>query len=391
MHHSRRCGQPRHHGGHDDCRWYSAGQRGVTWPFTPWDAQHEPAVRAPQSSPAAHSGAPTPWEVPHERQKAASGRSARLSRADHHQQRRCALGVRDFGSRRDADRTIVLLHGLGLSQDSWTSQIRRLITRWGSSIRIVSFDHRGHGSSTPAPKHTYQIERLGADLAEVLTALGITGPVTIAGHSMGGMAALAYLARPFSEQPIQADGLVLIATAAGKLAERGLGRLLATPATALLCELVNLPPHAATDHLIQALARPAPRAQRIRRAQPRPPQSPDRHRRHLPDCHTTDHSRRFPARPAALQRLRCAAHHHRTHDRRQRRRHILTPTAHALDLVAGIDYATHLHLPGGGHMLLQEAPHLVGAALERAMCGPAAHTRRASPPRPTRPRVLEAI
>lgn len=302
------------------------------------------------------------------------------------------LGVRDFGSRRDADRTIVLLHGLGLSQDSWTSQIRRLITRWGSSIRIVSFDHRGHGSSTPAPKHTYQIERLGADLAEVLTALGITGPVTIAGHSMGGMAALAYLARPFSEQPIQADGLVLIATAAGKLAERGLGRLLATPATALLCELVNLPPHAATDHLIQALARPACLALNASGALSRA------HRKALTDivatCLTATPLTTAVGFLPGLRRYNVYAALPTITARTivvSGGADILTPTAHALDLVAGIDYATHLHLPGGGHMLLQEAPHLVGAALERAMCGPAAHTRRASPPRLARPRVLEAI
>ena len=33
------------------------------------------------------------------------------------------------------------------------------------------------------------------DLAEIVTALRISGPLTMAGHSMGGMAALSYLAR----------------------------------------------------------------------------------------------------------------------------------------------------------------------------------------------------
>jgi pimeloyl-ACP methyl ester carboxylesterase len=51
---------------------------------------------------------------------------------------------------------------------------------------------------------------------------------------------------------------------------------------------------------------------------------------------------------------------------------ILTPTAHALDLVAGIAGATHLHLPTAGHMLLHEAPRVVYAAINRAICPPMA-------------------
>jgi hypothetical protein len=34
-HHSRICGHPHRHGGHN-CPWYSNGQRGVRWPFDPW-------------------------------------------------------------------------------------------------------------------------------------------------------------------------------------------------------------------------------------------------------------------------------------------------------------------------------------------------------------------
>ena len=48
---------------------------------------------------------------------------------------------------------------------------------------------------------------------------------------MGGMTALAYLGRPAEDRPVEPDGLVLVATAAGRLSERGLGRLLATRAT----------------------------------------------------------------------------------------------------------------------------------------------------------------
>ena len=69
---------------------------------------------------------------------------------------------------------------------------------------------------------------------------------------MGAMAALAYLGRPVHDRPVEPHGLVLIAAAAGKLAERGLGRLLATPATGVLFGLVEHTP----QHAIRALAAP---------------------------------------------------------------------------------------------------------------------------------------
>jgi pimeloyl-ACP methyl ester carboxylesterase len=77
--------------------------------------------------------------------------------------------------------------------------------------------------------NSYRIDQLADDLAQVLIALDVTGPLTLVGHSMGAMTALAYLGRPAAERPVEPHGLVLVATAAGKLAERGLGRLLATP------------------------------------------------------------------------------------------------------------------------------------------------------------------
>lgn len=141
------------------------------------------------------------------------------------------LAVRDYGSAGAASHTLVLLHGLCLTKSSWALQIRELRHRWGHRLRIITYDHRGHGASTGGEMGTYQIDRLAADLAEVLTVLRVRGPLSLAGHSMGGMTALAYFARPTGDRPVEPQGLVLIASAAGRLAERGLGRLLATPAT----------------------------------------------------------------------------------------------------------------------------------------------------------------
>ena len=129
------------------------------------------------------------------------------------------LAVRDYQPPTDVQHTVVLLHGLCLTYASWHNQIRRLHRQRG--VRIIAYDHRGHGRSTTAPLRTYTIEQLAGDLADVLTDLAVTGPVTLAGHSMGGMCALAYLAR--ANQPVAPTGLVLVATAAGGLSDHGLG------------------------------------------------------------------------------------------------------------------------------------------------------------------------
>src|ERR1700733_966362 len=87
-----------------------------------------------------------------------------------------------------------------------------------------------------APR-SYTIDQLADDLAQVLRVLDVTGSLTVAAHSMGGMTVLAYLQRPQPERPVDPIGLVLVATAAGKLTERGLGRLLAAPGIARLLSL----------------------------------------------------------------------------------------------------------------------------------------------------------
>ena len=66
------------------------------------------------------------------------------------------LSVRDCGSHA-ARHTVVLLHGFCLNKDSWDIQMRQLIRHWGNNIRIISYDHRGHGYSGSAPMNTYHV------------------------------------------------------------------------------------------------------------------------------------------------------------------------------------------------------------------------------------------
>ena len=275
------------------------------------------------------------------------------------------LAVRDFGSGANAERTVVLLHGLCLTQDSWAAQIRDLVQRWGNSIRIVTYDHRGHGGSSSAPMHTYRIDRLAADLADVLSALNVAGAVTIAGHSMGGMTALEYFGRSADDRPVEPSGLVLIATAAGKLAERGIGRLISTPATELLFDIVERAPRFATERAIKAIMRSLSDA--------------------LLAMPGLDASARTALTALPTNSLTTAAGFLlglKRYDRYDTLASITaktvvvsggtdfaTPVSHADDLAATITGALHMHIPSAGHMLLQEAPQFVSAAINRALSG----------------------
>ncbi|BBZ38262.1 alpha/beta fold hydrolase [Mycobacterium conspicuum] len=275
------------------------------------------------------------------------------------------LAVRDYGSAGARDHTVVLLHGLCLTQASWAPQVRQLRQRWGNSIRIITYDHRGHGRSSRADMHTYRIDRLAGDLAEVLTILNVKGPLTLAGHSMGGMTALAYLARPAVDRPVDPQGLVLVATAAGRLVERGLGRLLATRATEMVFGFVHHMPRRATDRALNGLVRPVweglNKFAGAERSHTATVTTPDMHTislttavGFLPSLKQYDQYHSLASISANAIVVSGGAD-------------VATPAEHARDLVAGIPGATHLHRPAAGHMLLQEESHCVGTAIERVM------------------------
>jgi pimeloyl-ACP methyl ester carboxylesterase len=280
-----------------------------------------------------------------------------------------SLSVREFGSSPTPDHTVILMHGFCLDQSSWDIQIAQLIRQWGNDIRIISYDHRGHGDSAAAPMCAYRIEQLADDLAALLVALDVTGPLTLAGHSMGGMTALAYLGRSASHRPVEPQSLVLVATAAGKLAKRGLGRLLATPGVTILHALVRHTPHSVIDETVRAVAGPVCAALTQRcgyraagyddalaavsagtiNATPLATKVG-----FLPDLRNYDQYHALGAISAATTVLSGGADQ-------------FTPPAHAHDLVAGIPGATLVYEPGAGHMLLHEAPLLVTEAISRAI------------------------
>ncbi|GAB3581711.1 alpha/beta fold hydrolase [Calidifontibacter terrae] len=134
---------------------------------------------------------------------------------------RLAAYVRPGG--RDDAPTVVLAHG-------WTNTHRvwhKVVDALGPDLRIVLWDQRGHGDSTLAGgthrSRGESIERLGEDLREVIRALvPDAAPLLLAGHSMGGMTVLAYVAEASPAELQRLRGVVLCSTAAADLRGAGL-------------------------------------------------------------------------------------------------------------------------------------------------------------------------
>jgi len=104
-----------------------------------------------------------------------------------------------------ASRCVVLIHGFPFARTIWDAQSDAL----ARASRVVRLDLRGAGTSS-VPDGPYLMERLAADVATVLDALGIERAALV-GHSMGGYVALAF-ARMFTER---VSRLALVASRLG--------------------------------------------------------------------------------------------------------------------------------------------------------------------------------
>jgi pimeloyl-ACP methyl ester carboxylesterase len=103
-------------------------------------------------------------------------------------------------------RPIVLLHGLTATR-RYVVMGSRSLQRSGH--RVIAYDARGHGRSTPAPSpDRYGYDELSLDLEAVLDALGV-GRAVLAGASMGAHTLLAFALRA----PERVAGLVVVTPA----------------------------------------------------------------------------------------------------------------------------------------------------------------------------------
>jgi len=118
---------------------------------------------------------------------------------------------------RDAPLTLVLAHGWTLDSRAWAPIAAPLSAdAGGDGVRVLCYDHRGHGHSDPAPPGTTTIAQLADDLAELLHS-EVEGPVVLGGHSMGGMAIMGLAERHPDLVAQRVLGAVFIATSCGDL------------------------------------------------------------------------------------------------------------------------------------------------------------------------------
>lgn len=97
--------------------------------------------------------------------------------------------------------TVILEAGLGGTHLDWTFVQPILATR----VRTCRYDRAGMGFSAPATRPR-TLDNLSDDLATLLAAAGIDGPLVLAGHSYGGMLAM-HFARLHPDRVV---GLVLV-------------------------------------------------------------------------------------------------------------------------------------------------------------------------------------
>jgi pimeloyl-ACP methyl ester carboxylesterase len=104
---------------------------------------------------------------------------------------------------------IVFSHGVTISSRVWVKQFLELPP---AGVRVVAFDHRGHGESVVGSSG-HSIDNLAADLCTILEQLDLRGAVLV-GHSMGGVATQAFAIQHPDVLRERVAGVVLLSTLA---------------------------------------------------------------------------------------------------------------------------------------------------------------------------------
>jgi pimeloyl-ACP methyl ester carboxylesterase len=97
--------------------------------------------------------------------------------------------------------TVILEPGLGETSAAW-GWIEPTIS---AHTRVCVYDRAGRGRSDPSPA-AQDGDQIATDLHTLLDRAGVTGPLVMVGHSLGGLYVLDYAAR----YPRQVTGMVLV-------------------------------------------------------------------------------------------------------------------------------------------------------------------------------------
>lgn len=125
------------------------------------------------------------------------------------------LHVATYGAP-DAPVTVLLAHCWTSDAEDWHYQVRDLLAAFGHEVRIVTWDHRGHGRSDAAPEAACTITHLARDLGAVVDEHAPRGRLVVAGHSIGGMTLMA-LPEVRPDLVGRIAGLLFVATSSGRL------------------------------------------------------------------------------------------------------------------------------------------------------------------------------
>ena len=109
------------------------------------------------------------------------------------------------------ERTLVLVHEMGGSLESWDEVAPRL----AASRRVLRYDTRGAGMSQKV-RGELSFDTMADDIAGLLDANGIAGKVALAGIAVGGAIALHFAAR----HPARTSAVIAGSPATGIAAER---------------------------------------------------------------------------------------------------------------------------------------------------------------------------
>jgi len=136
----------------------------------------------------------------------------------------------------DGADTVVLAHGYGFTMDEWNIIAPMLAER---DFRVIAFDQRGHGHSTPGSDGIGSIQMAG-DYDAVIRGYDVEDAILV-GHSMGGFLSMLYMLEHGTDRLRAA---LLMATFAGDVSRDNAQNKLQIPLleTGILMALVGIPP-----------------------------------------------------------------------------------------------------------------------------------------------------